>query len=47
MFTKKYEEIIKSEDLNPKQLEESLTGEELLELLSYIDFEQKREKFII
>lgn len=42
MFTKKYEEIIKSEDLNPKQLEESLTGEELLELLSYIDFEQKK-----
>ncbi len=42
IFTKKYEEIIKSEDLNPKQLEESLTGEELLELLSHYDFEQKK-----
>lgn len=42
IFTKKYEEIIKSEKLNPKQLEESLTGEELLELLSQNDFEQKK-----
>ncbi len=42
IFTKKYEEIIKNENLNPKQLEESLTGEELLELLSQNNFEQKK-----